>query len=513
MPNSAAAAEAPRLTVPRNWTASIQAAMLQVIALAQYALVYTRSWAANSPNERVRLATRADQAEQEVAMLREEIRIKDARMAGLRAARRPRYEPTERLAILELRSARCWSLAQTARVFQVTDVTIASWGKRLDEKGSDGLLPMPEPVNKFPDFVRGIVQRLQALSPLLGKVKIAQILARAGLHLAATTIGRIRREPPLGEPISPTPIPPTPPSETMPSARRVTATRPNHVWHTDLTVVPTAAGFWTSWLPFALPQCWPFCWWVAVAIDHFSRNALGFAVFKNQPTSEQVRHFLGRIIAKVGTAPKYLITDSGTQFTCADFQPWCARHGIRHRQGAIGQTGSIAVCERFILTLKNGCTRALSVVPLVRRALVRELNLFFDWYDDVSHCASSLCGGKIEGLLSGRWYRAPRLCTFDAIGQAACGFRLKRLAAHDPWAIAQGMVRFDVASLNGESQRARADADLGGRRFQVHPAFGLSTLGAIVGDFVVGAQRRDSLLAPTVAATRAQSIAVEDPCN
>jgi hypothetical protein len=38
-------------------------------------------------------------------------------------------------------------------------------------------------VNKFPNFVRHIVQRLKVLCPSLGKVKIAQMLARAGLHL------------------------------------------------------------------------------------------------------------------------------------------------------------------------------------------------------------------------------------------------------------------------------------------------------------------------------------------
>jgi hypothetical protein len=35
--------------------------------------------------------------------------------------------------------------------------------------------------------------------------------------------------------------------------RTVTAKRPNHVWHVDLTVVPTASGFWAPWFPLALP--------------------------------------------------------------------------------------------------------------------------------------------------------------------------------------------------------------------------------------------------------------------
>jgi hypothetical protein len=96
----------------------------------------------------------------------------------------------------------------------VTGATIASWGKHLDEEGPSALLRSSGPVNKFPDFVRGVVQRLQTLCPRLGKVKIAQILARAGLHLAASSVGRIRRESPVSEP-----APVSAPSETMPSAR------------------------------------------------------------------------------------------------------------------------------------------------------------------------------------------------------------------------------------------------------------------------------------------------------
>jgi hypothetical protein len=131
--------------------------------------------------------------------------------------------------------------------------------KRIDEKGSDALLQLREPVNKFPDLVRYIVQRLKTLSPGMGKVKIADTLCRAGLLLGVTTVGGIVKEEPLPSP-----------GEAAPSTRVVTTTRPNHVWHADLTAVPTSADFWAPWLPFALPQCWPFCWWVAVVIDHNS---------------------------------------------------------------------------------------------------------------------------------------------------------------------------------------------------------------------------------------------------
>jgi hypothetical protein len=82
------------------------------------------------------------------------------------------------LAILELRALRGWSLAQTAKVFHVTPVTVGSWCDRLDEEGSTALLRTLIPVNKYPDFVRYLVQRLQLLCPRLGKVKIAQVFAR-----------------------------------------------------------------------------------------------------------------------------------------------------------------------------------------------------------------------------------------------------------------------------------------------------------------------------------------------
>ena len=55
----------------------------------------------------------------------------------------------------------------------------------------------------------------------------------------------------------------------------MTGRRPYPLWHTDLSVVPTSLGSWTSWLPRAMPQRGSLWWWVAVAVDHFSRSILG----------------------------------------------------------------------------------------------------------------------------------------------------------------------------------------------------------------------------------------------
>jgi hypothetical protein len=64
---------------PRHWTRSVQAALLHVIALAKYSLVYTRSRAADSMSQRVRLKAKCDQLDQEAGLLREELLIKDPR--------------------------------------------------------------------------------------------------------------------------------------------------------------------------------------------------------------------------------------------------------------------------------------------------------------------------------------------------------------------------------------------------------------------------------------------------
>jgi len=137
----------------------------------------------------VRLRAENDRLRQELGLRGEELRIKDTRMHSLPTKRRPHYAPAERLAILELRAARGWSKKQTADAFLITAATIASWMKRLDEAGPDALVQLHEPVNKFPDFVRYAVQRLKTLCPTMGKVKMAQTLCRAGLHLGSTTAG------------------------------------------------------------------------------------------------------------------------------------------------------------------------------------------------------------------------------------------------------------------------------------------------------------------------------------
>jgi len=328
--------------------------------------------AAASNSLRRRQAAETERLHTEIRLLVEELAIKDARWSRLPARRRPYYGPVQRMRILKLRAARGWSVEQTAARFLVTEDTIASWIRRVDEVGEHALVQIKEPVNKFPDFVAYLVRSLKLLCPTLGKVRIAQVLARAGLHLGATTVGRmLKHRRPKGEVAG----------EVAGKGRAVTAKYPNHVWHVDLTVVPTLAGFWIPWLPHARAQHWPFCWWLAVAVDHASRLCVGFAVFMQRPTSPEVCAFLNRAIKSAGSRPKHMITDQGSQFDCSNYKGWCRWRHIRYRFGAVGQHGSIAIVERFIRSMKAECTRRI-MVPFGMKAMRSEIACYIGWYNE-----------------------------------------------------------------------------------------------------------------------------------
>ncbi len=183
--------------------------------------------------------------------------------------RRPQYTAIERMAILQLRAMRGWNKAETARHFFVTDDTIRSWLRRVDD---DSLVQTKTPVNRFPDFVRYAVHQIKLFCPTLGKAKIADMLARAGIHIGKTTVGGILQEKAVEHP--------GPSTDETGKQCRIVSKHPGHTFHADLTVVPISGGFWTNWIPNAIWQRWPVCWWVLNVIDHFSRRSMGVGVFK-----------------------------------------------------------------------------------------------------------------------------------------------------------------------------------------------------------------------------------------
>ena len=93
------------LPLPRAWPRHVRSAAVHAIALARLALTTARGQANPSDPGSGRISRLTE----EILLLKEEMLIKDARMKGISAQRRPHYLPTERLAILELQAARGWS--------------------------------------------------------------------------------------------------------------------------------------------------------------------------------------------------------------------------------------------------------------------------------------------------------------------------------------------------------------------------------------------------------------------
>ena len=359
------------MQLPKLWPRHARSAILHALSMARIAATSVRARAEHHWSERIRLQARIDVLDGKVAQQAEELSIKDARMEQIDPRQRPHYPPEERLRILEQRAAYGWSQEETARRFLVSTMTIHNWMRRLDDEGPDALIRVPVPVNRFPELVTYLVCRLKSLCPRMGDRRIAQVLARASLHLGSTTVRRMRKLPPKRSKKRRAPI----------ALRGVTAKRPNHLWHVDLTIVPTVGGFWVPWRPFPMAQRWPYCWWVAVVIDHFSRRALGRATYKKEPSEADVEKCLDRTSRKSGVRPAHMITDQGRQFTADRFERWLDRWNIKRRFGAVGKYGSVAVIERFIKSMKNECTRLLSMVPLAQKAFERDLDDYLGWYN------------------------------------------------------------------------------------------------------------------------------------
>ncbi len=133
------------------------------------------------------------------------------------------------------------------------------------------------------------------------------------------------------------------------------------------------------WLPFSILQLWPFTWRIACVVDHYSRRVMGFALFKKEPKSVDIRTFLGRVVKRHG-APKYIVSDKGRQFECDAYKAWCDRKGIAPRYAAAESIRATAVIERFFLSLKEEWLRRI-LVPLNRDELCRELCCYLWWFE------------------------------------------------------------------------------------------------------------------------------------
>ncbi|MHC5059044.1 MAG: transposase [Planctomycetota bacterium] len=368
-----------RLPLPKSWPTLAKRALVLVNSMLKISFdielghrldCASRHAREHAEHERFRLDRDSD---------REVLGLISTRFGRLDPKKRPLYTKAERLRILGLKALNGWTAVQTAERFLLDEKTVCRWMRELAEVGEERLLAIQPPVNKFPDFVDRIVARMVVALPQPTKRNIATRLARAGLHISASAVYDRMKTPP-GPDFDAAAAEDALVSEEPESPRTVAAHYPDHVWNVDLTTVPIRGGFWSPLVPFALPQIWPFCWWIAATVDMFSRKAMGFAAFKRPPTSRQVQEFLRRAFNAVGVKPKYLVTDRGKQFDCHAFRKWCKQRKVKPRYGAVGKYGSIAVIERFNRTLKYEGLFLISI-PFSLHRMREEVRLIIEHYN------------------------------------------------------------------------------------------------------------------------------------
>ena len=81
----------PRIPLPKGWKRHVRLAVVHVISLAHFCMIRVRGKAAQSASIRVRHTAEIDQLKQELVLINEQMRIKDARMARIDPLRRPEW--------------------------------------------------------------------------------------------------------------------------------------------------------------------------------------------------------------------------------------------------------------------------------------------------------------------------------------------------------------------------------------------------------------------------------------
>ncbi len=285
--------------------------------------------------------------------LREENELLRARLRRLDPCRRPRYRPFERLRILWHQARHGLSVRATARAFVLSAQTVVNWHREV-ASGRARLVQARRPGNALPDLVAELVHLLKREWPRWGTRRVAGILARLGLQASRSSVQRLLRKP----------------HRPAPSARRarshhgpLAARRPGHVWLLDFTRV---GGFLRSVR-------------VGAVIDVFSRKVLAIGVVRSEPKAAFAVRLLREAVGAAGV-PGWVVTDRGSQFTSLAFARALRRRGIRRRYGAVGQSGSIALIERFWRSMKDEYARGLFLYrPL--RSIEADLARYAEWFN------------------------------------------------------------------------------------------------------------------------------------
>jgi putative transposase len=118
-------------------------------------------------------------------------------------------------------------------------------------------------------------------------------------------------------------------------------TRPDALWHMDMTKVWTAAHGWV---------------YLHVIVDCCTREIAGWSVDVRTRTDEAIACVEGALLTQAVPAGRLTLgTDNGSQFTSRDFRRHLSARGVTHRRGGYRDPESQAFIESWFGQFKKRC--------------------------------------------------------------------------------------------------------------------------------------------------------------
>jgi transposase InsO family protein len=199
-----------------------------------------------------------------------------------------------------------------------------------------------------------VTVELRAQGEQVGRHRVARLMRLAGLRGRQKRRYRVRTTDSAHDlPIAPNRL-----------ARVATPNRPNQIWQSDLTYVPTDEG----WL------------YVAGILDRFSRRLVGWAMGTTLDTSLPLAAL--RMALQHRDPPRGLIhhSDRGAQYASADYRSALAASGVVASMSRKGNCYDNAAMEAFWSSLKNELVyrRRFATRAEARAALFDYIEVFYN---------------------------------------------------------------------------------------------------------------------------------------
>jgi putative transposase len=188
--------------------------------------------------------------------------------------------------------------------------------------GSDGVYGMPKIWHELRDAGDA---RFDPSWARVGRKRVARLMRAAGLRGVSRRRGFTRT---------------TQPDRTTRAApdlvnRQFCAPRPNALWVSDVTFVPTWAGFI----------------YLAIVLDVFSRKVVGWSIGEDL-RAELVIRALDMALAQRHVYEVIHHSDKGSQYTSIAFGKRCEQMGVKPSTGSTGDAYDNAMAESFFASLE-----------------------------------------------------------------------------------------------------------------------------------------------------------------